>query len=235
MRTLYIIPARGGSKRIPKKNIKLLGGKPLIYYSIDFARKFAQDEDICVSTDCEEIINAVESYGLNIPFIRPSELSSDSSGTHDVLMHAFEFFVRKGRYYDAILLLQPTSPFRLEQHLKEVWNIYTPDIDMVVSVSESHQNPYFNLFEESELGFLKKSKNGKFASRQEIPAVYCYNGSLYLINTKSLLEQPLHTFRRVKKYVMDDLYSVDIDTPLDWVIAEVILDRNIITFNNKVS
>ena len=106
---LYVIPARGGSKGIPHKNIKLLHGKPLIYYSIDIARSLTNDEHICVSTDDEEIIKVVSDYGLKVPFVRPRELANDTASTNDVLIHALKYYESIGKNYTAIVLLQPTS------------------------------------------------------------------------------------------------------------------------------
>jgi CMP-N,N'-diacetyllegionaminic acid synthase len=232
MKTLFVIPARGGSKGIPKKNIKLLSGHPLICYSIDIARLFANDADICVSTDSDEIIDVVQNYGLSVPFKRPPHLSEDNSGTDEVLRHAIDFFLSKGIYYDNLMLLQPTSPFRTKKHVSDVLSMYTNEIDMVVSVNVSHHNPYFNLFEENKSGFLQKSKTGYFQNRQEIPAVYAYNGSLYLINVAALQANPLHKLEKIKKYVMDDLYAVDIDTPLDWAVCETIIKEGYIKNEN---
>ena len=112
MKTLVIIPARGGSKGIPHKNIRPLGGKPLICRAIDHARSVAADADICVSTDDPEIIRTVEDYGLHVPFVRPACLATDSCGTYEVLLHALDHYEQQGIHYDAIVLLQPTSPFR---------------------------------------------------------------------------------------------------------------------------
>src|SRR5690606_37282830 len=111
---LVIIPARGGSKGLPGKNIKKLDGKPLLYYSIDVARKIFAEADICVSTDDENIIACVEQYPLGVPFRRPSELATDATGTYEVLKHAIGFYANKGIFYKYIVLLQPTSPFRKE-------------------------------------------------------------------------------------------------------------------------
>lgn len=232
MKTLYLIPARGGSKGVPKKNIKNLNGKPLINYTIDVARLLAEDADICVSTDCEETIAVVKGHGLAVPFVRPKYLSEDKSGTYEVLLHAIDHFKSKGMHYDNIMLLQPTSPFRTGQHLKDVLAMYSFDLDMVVSVALSHQNPYFNLFEENVSGFLEKSKIGYFESRQLAPKVYAYNGSMYLININSLMSTPPQKFEKVKKYVMDDIHSLDIDTPLDWAIGETILREGYINEHN---
>ena len=146
MKALVIIPARGGSKGIPHKNIKPLNGKPLIHYTIDVARGIASDEDICVSTDDADIIKCVEEYGLKVPFVRPAELATDTAGTYEVLIHALDFYEKQGKTYDVVLLLQNTSPFRTVQHVKEALELYRPDIDMVVSVNETKTNPYYNCY-----------------------------------------------------------------------------------------
>ncbi len=227
MKPLIIIPARGGSKGVPGKNIKPLGGKPLINYTIEAARGVFQDELIYISTDSKEIIETVEATGLKVPFVRPAELSSDNAGTYDVLLHAISFAESNGYQPDTIVLLQPTSPFRTALNLKEALDVYTPDLDMVVSVKETHSNPYFLLFEENENGFLEKSKAGHYKRRQDCPAVWEYNGAIYIINYDSIMAGPLSGFTRVKKYVMDEFASVDIDTPLDWKLAELlILDKD---------
>jgi CMP-N,N'-diacetyllegionaminic acid synthase len=233
MKTLYVIPARGGSKGIPKKNIKSLNGKPLIYYSIDAARSVAKDSDICVSSDCDEIISIVENYGLKVPFKRPIELSTDASGTYEVLLHCLDYYESKGIYYDSVMLLQPTSPFRKKEQLLEITRLYSEDLEMIVSVGISHQSPYFNLFEEGQSGYLRKSKIGDFKTRQEAPVIYFYNGSIYLINVHFLRNRPLHKFERIKKYVMDDIHSIDIDTPLDWAICETIISNGYIENENN--
>ena len=104
---LVVIPARGGSKGLPGKNIKDLCGKPLIGYSIDVARAITSDENICVSTDDQKIIDVVESYGLHVPFVRPAEFATDKAATNDVLLHAVDFYEKRGKHYDKLLLLQP--------------------------------------------------------------------------------------------------------------------------------
>ena len=125
MKILVIIPARGGSKGIPHKNIKPLNGKPLIYYTIDCARAICDDADICVSTDDDEIIQVVEDYGLKVPFKRPAELATDTAGTYEVLLHALNYYEQQGRHYDVVMLLQNTSPFRAAEHVKEAITLYS--------------------------------------------------------------------------------------------------------------
>ena len=227
MKPLVIIPARGGSKGIPHKNIKLLGGKPLICRAIDNARSVAPDTDICVSTDDSEIIQVVENYGLKVPFIRPTELAADNSGTYEVLLHALSFYEQQGRTYDTIILLQPTSPFRRDEDISEALKLYSPDIDMVVSVTEARANPYYNCFETDSDGFLHVSKgDGKYIRRQDVPKAWEYNGAIYIINPQSLKRKSLGEFKRRRMYEMDELHSLDLDTPLDWRIAELLIAEN---------
>ena len=225
MKALFVIPARGGSKGIPHKNIKLLGGKPLIGYSVDVARQFADDADICVSTDDEEIASVVRSMGLEVPFMRPAELATDKSGTYEVLLHALDFYRSKGVEYDVLVLLQPTSPFRKAEDVKAALDMYSPDIDMVVTVKEASSNPYYNCYEKDENGFLAISKgDGKFTRRQDAPKVWEYNGAVYVINVASLRKMTLGEFRRRRMSVMDSVRSVDLDTEIDWLIAEKLLE-----------
>ena len=226
---LVIIPARGGSKGIPYKNIKLLGGKPLIYYSIDVARQFTRDENICVTTDDAEIISIVEQHGLKIPFVRPAELATDTCGSSEVILHAYQYYAEKRRNYDAIILLQPTSPFRKVEFIQEAVALYDESIDMVTSVRPAACNPYYDGFEENEEGLLQISKgDGRFARRQEAPKVWQQNGSIYVINPKSLIEKGMGSFDRIRKYAMPEAYSVDLDTLLDWKMAELFIKEGII-------
>ena len=158
MKYLVVIPGRGGSKGIPHKNIKPLGGKPLIYYSIDVARQFTSDENICGTTDDAEIISVVEQHGLKVPFVRPVELATDTCGSSEVIQHAYQFFADKGVNYDAIVLLQPTSPFRKVEFIKEAVALYDDSIDLVTSVRSAACNPYYDGFEENADGLLQISK-----------------------------------------------------------------------------
>lgn len=226
---LCVIPARGGSKGIPHKNIKLLNGKPLIEYTIDVARQVLPDEHICVSTDDDEIIKVVENYGLNVPFKRPVELATDTSGTYEVLLHALSYYESIKKEYDVVLLLQTTSPFRTASQVQAALSLYNPEIDMIVSVTETKSNPYYNSFEEDINGFLKISKgDGYFFRRQDVPKVWEYNGAIYVINVKSLKKMPLGKFLKKKKFVMDTSHSIDLDTLFDWQIAEMMLINNLV-------
>lgn len=226
MKPLVIIPARGGSKGIPHKNIKPLAGKPLIYYTIDTARQIVPDEDICVSTDDQNIIHCVEDYGIKVPFVRPAELATDTAGTYEVLLHALNYYEQQGKTYDVVVLLQNTSPFRTSEQVQEAIQLYHSEIDMVVSVKECSANPYYCVFEENEYGFLNICKgDGNITRRQDAPKVYEYNGAIYVINPKSLKEMPLYKFTKRIKYVMDEKSSLDLDTMNDWHMAELIISK----------
>lgn len=228
MKILTIIPARGGSKGIPHKNIKPLNGKPLIYYTIDCARAICDDEDICVSTDAPEIISVVEQYGLKVPFVRPAELATDTAGTYEVLLHALNFYEKQGMHYDVVMLLQNTSPFRTAEHVKEALKLYTPEVDMVVSVKECPANPYYCVFEENEEGYLHVCKgDGNIFRRQDAPKVYEYNGAIYIMNAETLKTTHMHKMQKRVKYVMDDLSSFDLDTMWDWQMAETIVNQGV--------
>lgn len=223
MKILAVIPARGGSKGIPGKNIKLLNGKPLICYSIDVARQIVSDKDICVSSDDRKIIETVKSYGLDVPFTRPDELATDTATSNDVLLHALQYYKNQGKEYDAILLLQPTSPLRTAAQVKEALDLYSQDVDMVVSVKKSHAAVV--LCREDDSGFLVSPLNPGVSLRQQVDEYYEYNGAIYIINVKSLLGKGLSGFTRRRKYVMPAENSIDIDTPWDWNLTEILLNK----------
>lgn len=222
MKPLVIIPARGGSKGVPRKNIKLLCGKPLIHFTIEAAQEVVDNINICVSTDDEEIKSIAEKAGLFVPFLRPDELASDTASSHEVLMHAIEYYEKQGYFADTLILLQPTSPFRSAQQIKEAIDLYSNEIDMVVSVKETKSNPYYILFEENQNGYLKKSKEANFTRRQDCPKVWELNGAIYIINVASLKSKLMTEFTKIIKYEMDEYSSHDIDTPFDWQLAEFI-------------
>lgn len=223
MKLLFIIPARGGSKGIPGKNIKEFRGKPLICHAIDQAREFVNDGDICVTTDDDKIIKVVENYGLKVPFVRPAYLATDNMGTYEVLLHALSHYESQGLNYDAIVLLQPTSPFRNVDHIRQALGKYNGSMDMVVTVKEASANPYYNCFEEARDGYLRLSKgDGKYQRRQDVPAAWEYNGAVYVINPESLKRSRLSEFKKICKSEMDSIHSVDLDTMFDWKLAELL-------------
>ena len=233
MKILYLIPARGRSKGLPGKNIKILGNKPLINYSIDFARNFTIDSNICVSSDDKEIIKCVNDYGLKTYFKRPENLATDYSTTNEVINHALSYYESIGVKYDLVILLQPTSPFRKIQDLKNMLNIWSNDLDLLVSVRENHDSPYFNIFEENSKGFLQKSKESTVTRRQDAPKAYAINGSIYIYNVKSIKKNEIIL---IKKYVMKDhINSLDIDTSFDFMICQTVIKNNLLDWLIKKS
>lgn len=218
---LVVIPARGGSKGLPGKNIKKLCGKPLIAYSIDMARAITSDENICVSTDDQGIIDVVENYGLKVPFVRPAKYATDTATTNDVLLHAVDFYEKQGKHFSKLLLLQPTSPLRKIEEVNEATRLYREDIDMVVSVTKSHAPAV--LCNDNKDGFIELVFNKKAEGRQSLPTFYEFNGAIYVINIKSLKEKGLSGFDKRVKYVMPKESSVDIDDIYDFMLIESIM------------
>jgi CMP-N,N'-diacetyllegionaminic acid synthase len=227
---LVVIPARGGSKGVPKKNIKSLLGKPLIEYSLDFVIKFFSKEDICVSTDSQQIKALVENLNFNVPFLRPKELATDFAGTREVLLHAYNYYKSRNINYKFILLIQPTTPVRDNKVIEEIIKMTKSQkkFDLIVSVKESKSNPYFNLYEEDENGFLNKSKKSKFLRRQDCPKVYEFNGAFYLILVDSLLKTEIGDFERIIKIINNEaIFNIDIDTLEDWEDAEILIEKTL--------
>lgn len=226
MKILYLIPARAGSKGLPGKNVKILGDKPLIVYSIEFAVKnLKEGDELCISTDDQEVVEIAKGMGINIPFLRPNELASDMATSYDVIMHALQYYEENDKKFDSVLLLQPTSPFRKQEDFENLIFSYDDDIEMVVSVKNAKENPYFTLFEENEDGFLDKSKQGNFHRRQDAPKVFAFNGSMYLMKVSTLKNKSISEFKKVKKIVMPEERSIDIDTMADWTLAEFYLNK----------
>lgn len=225
MKAIVVIPARGGSKGLPNKNIKVLNNKPLIHYTIDVAREIFEDSQIIVSTDDEKIKNCAEEINLFVPFLRPAALATDTSSSVDVLLHTLNFVESQGESPEILVLLQPTSPFKTKENIEEALKLFHKDIDMVVSVNKAKANPYFNLFEENKQGFLEKSKKGEFSRRQDCPDIWEYNGAIYIINVESLKAHKSLNFDKVVKYEMAEKNSVDIDTEMDWAVAEYLVNK----------
>ena len=222
---LFIIPARGGSKGIPRKNIKAMCGRPLIAYSIDVALALAKDLDhIILSTDSEEIAECGRACGLRVDYMRPTPLATDTASSQSVIIDAMDWAEARGIAFDCVVLLQPTSPLRTVEDVERTIAAYTTDIDMAVTVTEAASNPYYNCFETTEEGFLRVSKGeGLYTRRQDAPAAYEFNGAVYAINPSSLRAMPMGAFPRRVPVAMPRSRSVDLDTPLDWLVAEAVM------------
>lgn len=226
MTPLYIIPARGGSKGIIKKNIKLLNGIPLIGYSINIAKALSPDEDhIIVSTDSKDIADVACDFGIKMDYLRPEFLATDTAGSREVMLHAMDWAEQKRIFFDCIVLLQPTSPLRIIDDVKKCLEVFTDNIDMAVTVKEASSNPYYNCFEvDQSSGFIHLSKgDGEYSCRQSAPKCYEYNGAVYVINPVSLRKEKMSKFKKIIPVEMPMERSVDIDTPIDWLVAEMLL------------
>ena len=199
----------------------------MICYTLDAAKEAAEPGDeICVSTDDQEIIEVVEEYGFQVPFKRPDELAGDHSTTQEVIDHAVNWYRKKDITFDTVILLQPTSPLRTGIHVKEALQLWSPNVDMVVSVKETDANPYYVLFEDDEAGYLQKSKDGDFTRRQDCPKVWELNGAIYIFKVKDGEPVPAIEAKRKVKYVMDKWSSVDVDDEVDLLTIESIIRMN---------
>ncbi|MBU4491743.1 MAG: acylneuraminate cytidylyltransferase family protein [Euryarchaeota archaeon] len=217
-----VIPARGGSKGLPGKNIKMFCGKPLIAHTIEQARQSKYIDRVIVSTEDEIIAQISLKYGAEVPFIRPMELAGDSSSTVDVLLHAINWLEDKEQYFfDILVLLHATTPMRNVEDIDNCISLLVEEnADNVFSVAEAHRNPYFNMVEEGSDGFVRLVKEGCFSTRQAAPKVYDMNASIY-VWWKNVLKEGKEIFtKKTKAYVMPKKRSIDIDDDLDFRIAE---------------
>lgn len=222
MKPLFVIPARGGSKSIPKKNIKLFKGQPLIVWSIDVALELVSPERVIVSTDSQQIASVARHFGISAPHMRPAELATDTASTRDVLLDAMAEAERRGVEFDCVVLLQPTSPLRTADDVRAAMDAWSPDLDMAVTVRPAPCNPYYDCFETTADGFLRVSKgDGLLTRRQDAPAAWQLNGAVYVITPASLREMEIGRMMRRVPVPMPAERSLDIDTPLDWKIAEL--------------
>ncbi|KYP11482.1 MAG: cytidylyltransferase [Limnobacter sp. CACIAM 66H1] len=226
MKILALIPARGGSKRLPNKNLLPLGGKPLITWSIETAKDIPEIVDILVSTDCEKIASVAKTAGACVPWLRPSHLATDTASSIDVCMHGLDWYLENREKVDGLLLLQPTSPFRTRETIKKAMKIFSkyPN-SAVVSFSAAESHPYwcFRPTEGKMIPFLSDAFSLETRS-QDLPEAYVINGSLYL-SSPDYLKTHLSFFGAdVKPIFIDNrTESIDIDTQWDFFIATSVL------------
>jgi len=237
MNILITLCGRGGSKGIPGKNIKKLGGKPLLWYSIQHARDFAQafqNTDILLSTDSSEIKQVAAEYGLTTDYVRPAFLAGDTIGKIDVLQDALAYQEKTTeKNYDILLDLDLTSPIRTQTDLQEAFEALQNNEGALnlFSVSKPHKNPYFNVVELKADGYCKLVKPSDTRSRQTAPQVYDMNASFYFYK-RAFFEQGLKAAvtDRSLVYVMDHI-CFDLDEPLDFDIMEYLLANNKLGIN----
>ena len=223
MRVLGIIPARGGSQGLPKKNIKNLNGYPLIAYTIKSARESKLISEFIVSTDDIEISKIAMVFGASVPFLRPAEISKSESSSLELIVHALEFYEKKSVFFDAVCLLQPTSPFRPSGAIDDAIVQFTNcNSNCLVSVREvpSHYNPYWT-FKIEESGSLKKViKQELITRRQNLPKVFHRDGAIYLFTVDFLKHTDTLISEDTKAFIIDSPELINIDTENDWKVAE---------------
>jgi CMP-N,N'-diacetyllegionaminic acid synthase len=225
---LAVIPARGGSKGIPKKNSQVVGGKPLIAHTIHQATAAGLLDRVVVSTDDQRLAELGEQFGAEVPFLRPAELATDKISIYPVLKHTIDWLKDSDGYRpEYVMLLQPTSPLRTAEDIDNVIKMaIDKDADGVVSVTENHNHPYWSKRVSADgilLDFLDQSPRPN--RRQDLPSAYVLNGAIYLAKRHILVEQETFQTNRTFAYIMPPERSLDIDTPWDLHLADLILNE----------
>lgn len=226
---IAIIPARGGSKGLPGKNIKLLCKKPLIAHTVEAARRAKGIDRVIVTTDDAEIAEAAKAAGAEIPFIRPEKLASDTAKAVDVYIHAVEYLMESaGEKIEKFMVLLPTAPLRTEKHIDEAIRLFVQEeADTLISVQEA-ETPVAWYFEKDSNGRMKNAGFGQgnaVDNRQVNNTYYIPNGAIYILDYKLLKEKRTYYSENTISYEMNRAESVDIDTELDFLFAEFLMKQ----------
>ncbi len=224
MSVLALIPARGGSKGIPRKNIRNFHGKPLIAWTIEAAKDATCISRVVVSTDDPEIAGISRSWGVDVPFLRPSVLANDETAGIEPVLHALAVLP----HFDWVLLLQPTSPLRTAQDIEDIINLaQVRGASSAVSVCQASTHPSWTYLRDDEGHLIPFDSIPSPPRRQDLVPAYALNGALYLARSEWLLQRRSFVATETLGYVMPIERSVDIDSPLDWKLAEFLMkDRN---------
>ena len=232
MKSICFIGARGGSKGVPKKNTRLLNGKPLIAHTIESAINSNIFESVVVSTEDKEIAKIAKKYGADVPFMRPKKLATDKAGMYEVIIHGINNLKSLGYDFDILVNRDCTVPFIRNKDIARTMNILKREkVDAVYGVYKQHHNPYFNMMEINSKGFLQYSKKigTKIKSRQSAPVVYQLNG-LFTINVKKLLEYGKWHMPKILPHEISAETGFMIDTEFEFQIAEMIASKKINIF-----
>lgn len=230
MKVVGIIPARGGSERVPNKNLRNFCGKPLIAWAILSAKKSKSLNRVIVSTDSPAIAKVAKKYGAEVPFLRPVELANSTIGIEPTLKHAYEWLLKNEGYkVDALALLMPTSPLRQQFHIDEAIEIFkNKKVDSVVAVNETPANhtPYWTLARNKKgevTLFSGKSLKNILTRRQDFPKkCYARNDLVYILKPKNLFDKKPNLYgQKVGLYETSTRYETDINTPEEWEDAEI--------------
>lgn len=229
-KTIAIIPARSGSKGIPRKNLSIVLGKPLIAYSIEAALQAATLARVIVSTDDEETAGTAKRYGAEVPFLRPHHLATDNATTLDVLRHALTALSdREGYQADMVVCLQPTSPLRTAEDIDRAVTLCSDSgADSVVSLCRVKHHPlWMKKIVEGRVYPLMEEDENRYTRRQDLPPVYRLNGALYVSRSRVPLQENRLLGKHTLPYIMAQDCSIDIDTPLDLKVAEILLKERV--------
>jgi CMP-N,N'-diacetyllegionaminic acid synthase len=226
---LFIIPARGGSKGLPGKNIREIAGKPLIAWSIEAAQQAAEaigNSEVIISTDSEEIAEIARKWKGKVPFIRPAELASDTAASIDVILHAVDFKEKKGKRFDYIAMIEPTSPQRDAQDLVNALAQLNEnkEAESIVGICKTEScHPLF--LTKLNKGFLVpyENKSYKVYRRQDIDDVYFFEGSMYISKTESLKKRNSFYHEKTLGCIMPKWKSLEIDDEVDFIMIEALL------------
>ncbi len=234
LNVLGIIPARGGSKGVPRKNIRPLAGQPLIVHTIEAALQSSTLDRVIVSTDDEEIAEVARRAGAEVPFIRPARFASDTASSLSVLKHALEWLREHQDYSpDALAVLPPTSPLRTKDQIDAtVDSLWSSGMDSAVTVTEVQDHPYF-IFSRSPIGQMQElmPMDNKPLRRQELPDYYAHSQSV-VVSRSSYLDRcqdpdPAINFLSMAGYKIDRQSALDIDTETDFLIAEMLFGKQL--------
>lgn len=237
-RILALIPARGGSKGVPRKNLRKLCQKPLIGYSIDVANESKLITDIAVTTDDDEIADVSREFGCNVPFKRPDFLASDTAKTIDVCLHALEFYQKNGIDFDILVLLQPTSPLRNVEDLdgtieKLIRNSQSKSCITLSPVGACHPNYLYKRMKNDNVftPMIEEQEQGE--RRQEFATFYYRNGAVYAVRVDFLLHSKKLMEEKSLGYIMPEERSVNIDCEYDFLLAEKLMEINKLKHRNE--
>lgn len=226
---IAIIPARGGSKRLPRKNVLNLGGKPLIAWSIETTLKSKYIDEVMVTTDDDEIAEISREWGARVPFKRPAELANDTAIRSSIIRHTIEFYENDlGKKFDYLVFIQPTSPLREEAHIDDaIEYLFDKNADSVVSVCEVEHPVQWSgvLPENNDMSNFITPEAAKLRS-QDLQVHYRLNGALFICNTSKFLEEDCVFLKKnTYAYIMAQDVSPDVDTEIDFLLAETLLKR----------
>ncbi len=224
MRVLGVIPARGGSKGIPRKNLHPVGGRPLLAWTIDAARGARGLSRCVVSTEDDEIAGVARSFGGDVPFLRPAELATDETPGSAPILHALdEVEARDGASYDAVMCLQPTSPLRTSADIDAALALLDDEVAAVISVAPARHHPLWMRTMDERGRLLPLSGSSLPARRQDLPRAYVLNGAVYIARQHEFRAARTFHLEGARAYVMPEERSIDVDTPLDAQIAGMLL------------